>query len=159
MTKEKINFIIDERNKDIIIINDSEIIINGQKNKVIKIIGMNDVANPTDACALFMKIIDKNGNEVQTNSIIKISKIVNCKVESIPSRVFYADVNMYRSYYNEKKELITKPKTNLEWYRFKKSIILNESDQLIIRAIHFNENKISKTKTMFALEVYMIEIV
>ena len=157
MTKEEINFMIDERNKDIVTINDSEIVINGQKNKIIKIIGMNDVINPNDACTLFMKIIDENNKEIQTNSLIKISKIVNGKVESFPSRTFYADVNMYINVYNEKKELINRPKTNLEWFRFKKSITLNENDKLIIKVVHF-ESKISKTETMFALEACITEI-
>ncbi len=149
------NFIIHDRSKNVTI-NDKKIVINGIKDKEIKITGTKDVVNYRHADALRVLFIDDNGNEFKLFMTVAITKEINNKILYIPARLFYADINMYINYYNEKKELIYRPKTCDEWYRFKNSFIIQENEQLIISprftSIETDCNKISKEKSRFALD-------
>lgn len=151
------NFTIDDESKNVEL-NDTEIIINGIKNKEIVINGMNDVPNYRHADTLRMLIIDDDGNEIETSVIVSIIKYTNNKISYIPARIFYADINMYRCYYNKKKELINRPKTPDEWYRFTKSFIIQENERLVIKPNFINSNKISKEKSRFALDATLKDV-
>lgn len=144
------NLTITEQSPNVLI-QESEITIKGLKDKKIMILGRSDVNHDDEADALRLLIIDETDKELQNLTHIVIAKIVNGKVDNFPARLWYGDVNMYITEYNEKDDLVLRPKTCDEWYRFKKSIIINENEQLEIRVVD-HKGRISKHKTKMALD-------
>jgi len=136
--------------KDVVTITDSEIIINGQDNKIIKILGNNHTFRAV--------IIDENENELDPQILISICKTTNGEIEYFPARVFYADINMFKGNYDTKRKGKLDSctfKAYYEWFMFKRTVTLNSNDKLIIKVVDF-KGKISKEKTKFALECNII---
>ena len=119
-------------------ITDSQIIINGIKDKEILITGTHSVANNYYADTFRAIIIESNCNEIsQTTEVI-----INKNSEKIV-KLFYKDFDTH--------------KICETFYRFAFTIILKENDILTLQFVNL-KNSISKEKSKFALECTLSEI-
>lgn len=155
---------IDERNVDIVTINNLKagetgpvITIKSPKGKKIEIIGTSDVDSIIDAHALRARIADKNDNAIDfLTKIVIIHEKSNEIIRTV--KVYYSDisivqdVNLYEDINLTKRVTFYKHKTDIKWYRFKNTIILDEEDKLIISVTNSKQD-IEKVK--FALDVTM----
>lgn len=145
---------VDKRYKDIVTTNSLKtgesgpvITIKVPKGKKIKIIGITDpiLDDKNYAHTLITRLSDRDDNAIDF-----MTKIVITHEKSddsvIISKLFYCDINMIvaSTLYNDpdlkKGTIFYRLKNDLEWYRFKNTIILNEDEKLIISAISPNRN-------------------
>lgn len=153
---------IDERSTDIVTINNLKagetgpvITIKSPKGKKIEIIGMSDVNSIIDAHALRTRIADKNDNAIdfltkvvitheKSNEIVRTIKVYYCDISTVQDVSLYEDINL------TKRVTFYRHKTDIKWYRFKNTIILDEEDKLVISVTNPKQD-IEKVK--FALDV------
>lgn len=138
---------IDERCVDIVTINNLKaretgpvITIKSPKGKKIEIIGINDVKDKRDAHALRVRIADKDDNAIdsyteititheKSNEIIQTIKLYYYDISIVKDASLYEDINL------TKKVTFYRHKTDLEWYRLKNTVILDEEERLVISVI------------------------
>ncbi len=153
---------IDEISTDIVTINNLKagetgpvITIKSPKGKKIEIIGTSDVNSIRDAHALRTMIADKNDNAIdfytkivitheKSNEIIRTIKLYYYDIGMVKDASLYEDINL------TKKVTFYRHKTDLEWYRFKNTMILDEGERLVISVIRPKQD-IENVK--FALDV------
>ncbi len=161
MSSKKEDLTIDEINyKDIVTTNKLEagktgpiITIKVPKGQEIEIIGI-DYGNIRDAHTLKVRFSDKDDHSIDLSTKIIINHERSNEIIKT-TKLFYSDISMIKCVTLYEDVDLTKPlimynfKTNLEWYRFKDTITLEEGDALIISAIKPNKD-IEKIK--FALD-------
>ncbi len=145
---------IDERYKEIVTTNSIKtgetgpvITIKVPKGKKIKIVGTTDpiLDDKNNAHTLITRFsdIDDKVIDFMTKVIITHEKSDNSVTIS---KLYYCDINMIAKYTLYKDPDLTKGttfyrlKTDLEWYRFKDTVILNEDEKLVISTISPNRN-------------------
>lgn len=153
---------IDERCIDIVTINNLKagetgpvITIKSPKGKKIEIIGTNGVNNKRDIHALRARIADKDDNAIdlrteivitheKSNEIIQTIKLYYYDISMVKDVSLYEDINL------TKRVTFYRYKTNLEWYRLKNTMILDEGERLVISVVRPKQD-IEKVK--LALDV------
>lgn len=139
---------IDESHIDVVTINNLKagetgpvITIKSPKGQKIEIIGTDGVDNKRDTHALRTRIADKNDNAIdfytkivitheKSNEIIRTIKLYYYDISMVKDASLYEDINL------TKRVTFYRHKTDLEWYRFKNMIILDEEDMLVISVIN-----------------------
>jgi len=145
---------VDKRYKDIVTTNSLKIgetgpviTIKVPKGKKIKIIGITDPSldDKNDAHTLITRLSDRNDNAIDFMTKVVITHEKSDNSVTI-SKLFYCDINMIvaSTLYNDpdlkKGTTFYRLKNDIEWYRFKNTIILNEDEKLVISAISPNKN-------------------
>lgn len=155
---------IDKRYKEIVTTNSLKtgetgpvITIKVPKGKKIKIVGITDpvLDDKNNAHTLVTRLSDRDDKAIdfmtkvtmtheKSDSTVTISKLFYCDINMITTSTLYKDPDLTKG------TTFYRLKTDLEWYRFKDTIILNEDEKLVINAISPNRN-IEKIK--FAIYV------
>lgn len=116
------------------------ITIKSPKGQKIEIIGTNDVGGKIDAHTLRTRISNKDDNVIdlyteivitheKSNDIIQTIKLYYYDISMVKDVDLYEDINL------TKRVTFYRHKTNLEWYRLKNTMILDEGEILVISVI------------------------
>jgi len=145
---------VDKRYKEIVTTNSLKkgetgpvITIKVPEGKKIKIIGITDpvLEDKNDAHTLVTRLSDRDDNTVDFMTKVVITHERSDDTVTI-SKMFYYDINMIATSTLYKDPDLTngttfyRLKTDLEWYRFKDTIILNEDEKLVISVINPNRD-------------------
>jgi hypothetical protein len=145
---------IDKRYEEIVTTNNLKtgetgpvITIKVPKGKKIKIVGITDpvLEDKNDANTLVTRLSDRDDNAIdfmtkvvitheKSDGTVTISKLFYCDINMITTSTLYKDPDLTNG------TTFYRLKTDLEWYIFKDTIILNEDEKLVISAISPNMN-------------------
>lgn len=147
----------DAEHTDIVTINNLKagdsgpvITIKPPKNKKIVIIGVNDDDNIVNAHVLITRMADKYDKAIdlnteititheKSNDILKTIKLSYGDISMVKCVILYEDIDL------SKPIVMYNLRNNIEWYRFKNTIILDGEEKLVISAIKPNKD-IEKVK-------------